>query len=152
MVLLRLLLHGCKVTSTDKIRLIAVRVLRLWLPAISIRDRLTTENIGNNAADGRKVFGAVEGSPGSTDEVLKLRVPGNDGILGFGDAVPAYVSSRCALVRPWLPTKKIEWRRCMLLGEQVRTLWPIRSPCTYGSSRGHSRKGPQHVMSSHVGW
>ena len=85
---LSLFLHGCKVASANKARLIAMRILHLWVPAIPAWNRLTAESVGDNAADGREVFGAVEGSPRSTNQILKLRVPGYNGILGFCDAIP----------------------------------------------------------------
>ena len=83
---------------------IAVRVHLVWLPVIPARDTLTSENIGDDAADGREIFGAVERPPGSTNEILKLGVSGNDGILGFGDAIPERSSIRDAhLVNQELP-------------------------------------------------
>jgi hypothetical protein len=89
-------------------RVITVRVPRLWLPAIPVRDMLTGENIANDAADCRQIFGAVEGPPSSTNEILKLRVPGNDRILGFGNAIPRRALVRDTyLVNKKLPTKKM---------------------------------------------
>jgi hypothetical protein len=95
--LLRFLLHSCEVASSNKMGMIVVRVRRLGFPAIPVRDRPTTENIGNDAANCREIFGAVEGPPSGTNEILKLWVPGNDRILGFGDAIPKKsLSSRYA--------------------------------------------------------
>lgn len=69
---------------------------------------LTAENIGNDAANCRQIFGAVKGPPSSTNEILKLRVPGNDRILGFCNAIPKRALVRDTyLVNKGLLTKKM---------------------------------------------
>ena len=59
-----------------------------WLPSIPVRDMQIVENIGNGVAKCREVFGVVVGSPRSTHEVVKVRMPCNKRILGIGDTIP----------------------------------------------------------------